>query len=498
MNNKEFNEIQIYTSFALAFAKNSLPYSLIKNNLFIKALHSINNNFKLSKSKLKEFMMLEGNRINENILNMLSVNEDPVTIALDGWTNVRSNKVTNILLICSGISYFYTSIENKDNLNNANWLVPVLTEKISFLINKKINVVAITTDNENLMKFVRNKISETFPILIVMPCSAHILQLCLKQICKIDTIKSIIDKTLELVNCIKRNKAKTLELLKLQKKDAIEQPLKLIRPIEIRWTSLATCVERLLSLKKYIDEINFEDDDIKCDETYWDNLKSLYEILEPFYLAINKIQKDTATLYSVWNNFEKIINLFESGDITQKNKSIAKEIVDTIKNQWNNHINNDLIEAVRLLNLEKKFKFKKSTIEFIVNWGSLYLTTYDIVEKNKNGTHEIGKIRELLNKQINEFTLRQNSYKYINSDNEKLKKEYEDEKESYSVILLWNRYKPLQYEFANVAIAILSICPSEASVERSFSMQSDVHTLERNRLSNKMIEAEMNIKYNYS
>jgi hypothetical protein len=58
-------------------------------------------------------------------------------------------------------------------------------------------------------------------------------------------------------------------------------------------------------------------------------------------------------------------------------------------------------------------------------------------------------------------------------------------------------YVPQYYELTHIILALLSICPSEASVERSFSLQSDVHSLERNKLTNEIINAEMIIKMNY-
>ena len=67
---------------------------------------------------------------------------------------------------------------------------------------------------------------------------------------------------------------------------------------------------------------------------------------------------------------------------------------------------------------------------------------------------------------------------------------------SYISKLVWGKYVTEYYELAKVAIALLSICPSEACVERSFSVLSDVHTLDRNRLSNDIIDAEMSIKIN--
>jgi hypothetical protein len=47
-----------------------------------------------------------------------------------------------------------------------------------------------------------------------------------------------------------------------------------------------------------------------------------------------------------------------------------------------------------------------------------------------------------------------------------------------------------------VALALLSIVPSEAAVERSFSMQDSIHTKKRNRLSDDSINAEMFIRFN--
>jgi hypothetical protein len=79
------------------------------------------------------------------MLSTLLADGQPVTIALDGWTNIRSNKVTNILLICSGSIYYYTSIENKNDFNNVAWLIPKLTEVIDVLIKRKLNIIGITT-----------------------------------------------------------------------------------------------------------------------------------------------------------------------------------------------------------------------------------------------------------------------------------------------------------------------------------------------------------------
>lgn len=51
-------------------------------------------------------------------------------------------------------------------------------------------------------------------------------------------------------------------------------------------------------------------------------------------------------------------------------------------------------------------------------------------------------------------------------------------------------------ELSVIAMAILSVNPSEASVERSFSQQKFIHTPLRNRLHKETVEALMFIKVN--
>lgn len=144
------SENYVYKALSLAFAKNSLPYSLLENEFFKNSIDTLRKcpNIEINKKKLKDSVLFEGNKINEEILSELEMNKQTVTIALDGWTNVRGNKVTNLLLISNNILYYYSSIENKEAHNNAEYLVAKLEEKINYLLLKNINVIAIATDNE--------------------------------------------------------------------------------------------------------------------------------------------------------------------------------------------------------------------------------------------------------------------------------------------------------------------------------------------------------------
>ena len=407
-------------------------------------------------------------------------------MAIDGWSNIRSNKVTNILLISTGVPYFYKSIENENNSNTSEYLLPLIENMLLNLINDGLNIIALTTDNENLMKNIRTSINKKNPLIIIAPCSAHIIQLCYKKILSISTIKLIVDNTYQLITKFKNNKENKNKLFNLQIKDDIKEPLHLIFPTEIRWSTLIIAIERIIYLKKYIDDI------IQVNEYYWEDLNSFYMYTKIFKKSTDLIQKNNATIYSVWNSFNEICEFYKSSNIPDKFINIAKETEDIIKNKWNKHINNDLIEASRLFNLEQNYKFNKSTINFVIEWGTNYLTTYKIV-KNNNIEH----IKKLLHYQLNEFIGRQNDFALINSKDKELNDIYNYQGKIYNIKTLWIEFISSYYELSKVAIAILSICPSEACVERSFSIQQDIHTLERNRLKNEFINAEMNIKMNY-
>jgi hAT family C-terminal dimerisation region len=62
--------------------------------------------------------------------------------------------------------------------------------------------------------------------------------------------------------------------------------------------------------------------------------------------------------------------------------------------------------------------------------------------------------------------------------------------------LVWYLHLRHAPVLAHAAVALLSVAGSEASVERTFSAQGDVHTDRRNRLADEVVEAEMFIKFN--
>jgi hypothetical protein len=250
-------------------------------------------------------------------------------------------------------------------------------------------------------------------------------------------------------------------------------------------------MERILLLKKYIIEIvNGSIFKLKSDDKFWNKMNSLYEFLKLFNLCTNQIQKDNATLYSTWINFNKLTEYYSLIDTNNEFTNNANLMVEIIKEKWNKHINVELIDATRLFNFEQNFQINDNSLKFIEEWGSKYLIDYSLVNK------DINTVKHVIYLQLCEFLPKQKRFADIDNVIMNVKKACDIENVQYCTTLVWGRFYGSCYELSKIAIAILSICPTESTVERSFSALSDIHTLERNRLANNIIEAELKIKWN--
>ena len=479
------NKINIQKAYSRAFAKNSLPHSLLENKYFNEFITAIKENpeVTISKRELRELIIFDGNKLKSDIIQNLKNSKQPITLAFDGWTNVRTNKVINLMLIANGNIYYYDSIENKEKQNTKEYLLSLFIDKINKLLNEGLNLIAITTDNEILMKSTCNDLVKTFPILLNIPCSAHLIQLCLKNICNSKTFKTTVDKLINLLNSFKNNKQNRLNLSNLQLADNIKIPLKIIYPTMVRWSSIIISIERILELKKYIVNIPL----CNNDDNFWEQLLFFYDSIKEIKNYTNIIQKDNSSLHTVLNCFNKMITFYSS----KKNDAFSS-VVNIIDQYWTKYIDKNLINVIKLLCFEFLIKPEKELREFISSWGALYLQKYNLTEEKNEE-----KVKKILSIQLNRLIVRQKEFSKLeeliaetNSDEENV------DNLTYVFKLVWGKLMTHCYELSKVAIAILSICPSEACVERSFSILSNIHTLERNNLREDLIDAELSIKIN--
>ena len=432
---------------AATFALNSLPHSLIDEPHFRKILKT-----PVSSGLLREAIIDLAEKLSHDVLKQLRGR--PTTICIDGWTNVVGEKTTNVLLVADGAAYYWSSIVIHEE-NTADNICRELRPIIQKLLDEGVRVIAVTGDNENLMKATQTKLVGSFPFLIKIGCCAHVVQLMLKKRAESEPLKSAFEKIQDILHRFSSNKAlrsqvysllcsclistdNVLQLLKTQRSNK-KQPKKLVRIAETRWTSYLLAIDRIILLKPELSYI------LSLSPSYWEDIEKSRKIVAPFHAFSKAIEKDDATLLDASNAFKAL-----------KTKTSSKEEEkEVIQLYIDRHCNSEVMQAAELLSFMTRDS--ENCFDFIVDWGCTYLAKFDIAVDNTYN---------LLTEQLGKFVARNPPFHRIPDLKSK------SGKPSH----VWGRLIGQAPELCEVALALLTIACTESCVERSFSAQKRVHT----------------------
>ena len=426
-----------------------------------------------------------------------------ITLAVDSWTNVTHYKVYNVMLLYAGSAYYYRSIENNEMVRDTSaYIKDKLRTVLQELRVKKVNVIALVTDNESAIKSAKYDLCIEFGM-VTVPCAAHTIQLILKMMIKKAKIQDSIDCITTLIESFRSNNTLRSALMNDQTQSGCTTILEMIQPNKTRWYSLHNAFERVMKLKIHIDNVarNHADiDGIHFDEEKWKCVYDIHKMLNIIHTCTNRLQSDDATLndmymsvYNImiesrkWQTSVNKIGIFESQVMSSQN---WEDIVfDAIKVQWEKHQING--NAIMLAHGLSGGQHRDGYIDSI---RSSYDSRIDLLCNmyRKSCVHDSDDTVQLSDEEVKIYIKQQYNNQTMNkpewgniSDNEPAVNYYTARLGDDATSIL-----------AAAAIAVLSIVPSEASVERSFSAQKDVHRQVRNCLSGEHVESEMMIRMN--
>lgn len=480
-------------SIAICFAKHSLPLRLTESIEFRNMLTSFRNStsdipHRKLLSTLQSKVAIE---IRDNFLNNCLQNDQPISLALDSWTNVNHNKVTNILILSNCKPFFFQSIENRYERTTADWMYHTLTPYIQQLLEKRIKLVGIVMDNAAVNRSLFDKLSATYPFLVHIPCSAHILNLCIKKMLTLDGIVDIIEFMNSILEKFQGDLQLQLKLKKLQRENVGGQGkegkvYQLLRPCDTRWCSSLPAARRLLDLQKYI---NFIIEDISA--SMWTKVGELVGLLTVFESTLNVLQSDSTNQYNLYCAF---VNLLDSLEQYKKTLSviISSPIQDIIVRYWLKYVNESLVIMSAIFSFDQSYKtyFSADKIMKAKEWYFKFASKYlHFHHSNNISTALRGKLVQ----QFASFQSRSSYFQSLTSTLTDLADAGNGHLNPKEVFVI---FQDGAFELCTSAIAVLSLPVSEASVERSFSHQGAIHTKKRNRLSEEQIYNEMIIKCN--
>jgi hypothetical protein len=422
----------------------------------------------------------------------------PLTVAIDGWTDVNTSKVTNVVILCGGTAYYWCSIVNSHGHNTAVWLETALVRVLNGIREEGLIFTALVADNERVNRTLWELLLVHFPFLIRSPCAAHLIQLCVNKALELPLIEPIFTS----MECLLRQfrpKEPRLKLKNLQ----VANPLRstaasgiplvygLLRPMETRWSSWLYSAQRLLMLRSYVDLV------MSQDASFWSSLDQLVAFLKPFQVATDVMQ-DSSTLFDSWRMFKRLLGHVAGIPSTSLFYSAKEAIKTVIIDLWEKHINIDAIVICAQLSFDSSvddiFPDRvQGARRWFLDFAAKYALYWHIAD---NDTDEVLVKRSAL-REWAAFLGRTpgTCFDRLDTDVEDLRKEHAAHPASFPRAV-WHLYLGDAPIISHAAVAILSVCASEAAVERTFSAQGLVQSDLRNRLGKDSVEAEMFIKFN--
>jgi hypothetical protein len=216
------------------------------------------------------------------------------------------------------------------------------------------------------------------------------------------------------------------------------------------------------------------------DADFFEQLPFLVSFLKPFMAATDAVQRDNATLYTVWQQFLKL----------RAHAAKHPWALPAVQTRWQQRVHVEAVTSVALLSfaeLPASAEYNRRDAQsFIVTMGSAYIAHYNLATETEQQS------ADALLMQIADFNGRCGVFSRLESEIATAKRMAGDG--DWHPLSVWRLYPGIQ--LAEVAVALLSVTASEAAVERSFSAQSLVHSKRRNSLHNDAVEAEMMLKFN--
>ncbi len=246
--NEELEEVT-----ARFFATNHIAYNVASSDSFADFVAAVRQSTVAAPKRdaLKRGIAVLEQKMRTKLWTLLKKSASPVSIAIDGWTNVKHTKVLNVVLMCDNRAYYWRSIANAVERSSGEWMRGVLEPVITQLVDGGVRVVGFVADNEAVNAKAFRLLQPTFPFLIRVPCAAHTLQLVVKQLMDDDRwaeLRADVQHIIQLFFASQGGKEKRLQLQNLQTAKGCVQLLELVKPNTTRWNSEYYAYERLQQL----------------------------------------------------------------------------------------------------------------------------------------------------------------------------------------------------------------------------------------------------------
>ncbi|XP_028120013.1 uncharacterized protein LOC114317473 [Camellia sinensis] len=411
--------------------------------------------------------------------------ERGVSIMCDGWSSLTRQHIINFLVYCNRGTIFHKSIDASNIVSRTVEYYFGLLDKVVDEIGEQY-VVQVVTDNEPALKAAGKMLMRKRKHLYWTACSAHCIDLMLKDIANKKSVAKVIEDGKTITNFI-YNSGWVLDLMR-----KFTGGRELIRPAITRFATNFIAIESIVRYKQQLRAM-FNSDEWKnsrwgkaktgqpynvkkiiLGKEFWQKATELCKVHEPLVRVLRLVDGDEKpTMGFIYEAIDR------AKLAIQRDCRYYTEYWKIIDTRWSFQLHQDLHAAGYFLNPQFQ---------------------YGVTSSNEM----IREVMDGLKKVITR--LEPNMDAQVKATNQLLL--FRDKQETFGTPLAqraWKQSNPAEWwiihgscapELQKIAVKVLSQTTTSSHRERNWSTFSLIHTKTRNRLKYKKIQRLVFITYN--
>lgn len=262
-----------------------------------------------------------------------------VTVAFDGWTNIKQEHLFGVVLITSqGLSLIWNACNISSQRSKTEDVKRLIKNIMDSAEKEGIRINCYVSDSAGKYAAARKQLRIEYPNKVFIPCMAHQANLIVGDIFKeSDSYKKTLKHAIRIVGYFHSSPYFT-GLLRDEQRSFYKQTIALLSPAETCWNSIYFCFHSILKTEVALKTLatkffptkigsistsrsglsrqRFTSKNSNISKTlppdilsiiqessFWNQLYELQDLLFPLCCVLNKLQKDMARLHEILHCF---------------------------------------------------------------------------------------------------------------------------------------------------------------------------------------------------
>ncbi|GBC25749.2 uncharacterized protein LOC113020255 [Rhizophagus irregularis DAOM 181602=DAOM 197198] len=325
------------------FYSTGIPFTVVENPYWLEFIKAIQPAYiSPNRRNLANNLLDAEYQVERQDLNTILEQASNITLASDGRSNIRRESVLNFVLCLPKPVFYgtkYTGVES----HTAEFIYCEFKSIIEVIGPSKF--AGVITDNASAMRAAWGLLNKDYPQLICLGCNAHIGNLLIKDILKLNWVEGLMTQVKQIINFFHA------EAILLDQLNAIT----LVQPVDTRRRTCLDAIQSILKNKlglqmsvvqpEISSRIPQDLRELILGNPLWENLDALSSFLTPFVRLIHLFESDTSLLSGVYNEWQ---NLSNSVNMQKLDLDFKMKVYDLI-NQWFKYASHPAMAIANLL-----------------------------------------------------------------------------------------------------------------------------------------------------